>query len=534
MIRINQLKLNIQNNNIQDAIIKLIGINRIKEFKNIKLQDYKILKKSIDARDKNDIKYIYCIDVELNCNKKTEEKLINILKNKNITISRDSNYNFKLLNTKNKVRPIIIGSGPAGLFCAYMFAKNGVSPLVIERGEQVEKRIEKVNNFWKNGTLDIETNVQFGEGGAGTFSDGKLNTLVKDKFGRNKLVLDTFVKYGASDDILYLNKPHIGTDKLVDVVKNMRNDIINMGGEFRFNTKLTNFNCENGKLSSIVVNDSEILNCNLLVLAIGHSSRDTFELLNKKGVYMEKKAFAIGVRIEHSQQFINNVMYGKFSDILPAADYKLTHTTKSGRGVYSFCMCPGGFVVNASSENKRLAINGMSNYRRNEENANSALIVTIKPEDFENNDVLAGVSFQRKWEEKAFLCGNGKIPIQLLGDLKNNQISKGFGYITPNIKGKYTFGDLRKCLPKYVVESILEGIEEFDKKIHGYANEEAILSGVETRTSSPVKILRNEFGECNIKGIYPCGEGAGYAGGIMSAAMDGIKIFEMIASQKFN
>lgn len=426
---------------------------------------------------------------------------------------------------------MVVGTGPAGLFAAWLLAKHGYQPLVIERGYEVNKRIQAVEHFWKTNELDPVSNVQFGEGGAGTFSDGKLNTMVKDMANRYRLVMETFVHHGAPSEILYLNKPHIGTDKLRTVVGSMRKEIIRLGGEVRFGTQLTDLQIEEGQLRAIELNHRELMPCKLLIPAIGHSARDTFEMFLKRGLELSPKPFAIGVRIEHKQSMISKAQYGKDYIHLPAADYKLTHQTTKGRGVYSFCMCPGGFVVNASSEKGYLAVNGMSNYGRDEENANSAIVVTVQPEDFGANHPLSGMEFQRKWEKAAYEAGKGLIPVQLFGDLLSGRDSVTIGGIRPNLKGDYRLSNLTGCLPEEVLEALKEGILAFDRKIKGFADEEAVLSGVESRTSSPVRIHRNEAFESNIKGIYPCGEGAGYAGGITSAAIDGIKVFEAIASK---
>ena len=426
-------------------------------------------------------------------------------------------------------RPIVVGSGPAGLFCAYMLALHNYKPIVIERGQDVDKRIIDVETFWQTGILNPSSNVQFGEGGAGTFSDGKLNTLVKDPLNRHRKVFEIFVEAGAKEEILYENKPHIGTDLLIDIVKNIRYKIIAMGGEFRFDTCLTNIICDKQNLVGIQVNNNRIINTEVLVLAIGHSARDTFKMLSESSLTMQSKPFAVGVRIQHPQSLINKSQYGVVNhSILPNASYKLTHKASNGRGVYTFCMCPGGYVVNASSETNMLAINGMSNYKRDSENANSAVIVTVNPKDF-GNDIMSGVEFQRELERKAFIEGKGNIPIQLYGDFKHNKISECFGNIKPIFKGQYTFGNIRNIFPNYINETLIEGIENFSKRINGYASDDAIIAGVESRTSSPIKIIRNDFCESNIKGIYPAGEGAGYAGGITSAAIDGIIVAENIA-----
>ncbi|MDF2908325.1 MAG: dependent oxidoreductase [Herbinix sp.] len=497
-----------------------------------KIVDYRIIKKSIDAR-KNEIKYIYTIDATLSLDPKEKESvIISRSHNENVTLAKVEQYHF-VPSGEEKLshRPIVVGTGPAGLFTAYLLAKNGYQPLVLERGYEVRKRVEAVEHFWRTNELNPDCNVQFGEGGAGTFSDGKLNTLVKDANNRYRLVMETLVSFGAPSDILYLNKPHIGTDQLRYVVENMRKEIIRHGGEVRFGSTLTDLIIEQGSLRAIEVNQKEIIPCELLVTAIGHSARDTFTMFNNRGLELTAKAFAVGLRIEHKQEMISRSQYGSEFIHLPAADYKLTHQTSKGRGVYSFCMCPGGFVVNASSEPGCVAVNGMSNYNRDEVNANSAIVVTIQPEDFGSGDPLSGIEFQRKLEKAAYQAGKGQVPVQLFGDLLRDRDSVTIGNVTPNIKGEYHLTNLNHCLPIDIMDSVKEGILAFDHKIKGFANEEAVLSGVESRTSSPVRIQRDDRFEANIKGIYPCGEGAGYAGGITSAAIDGIKVFEAIAGR---
>ena len=407
-----------------------------------------------------------------------------------------------------------------------MLAKKGYRPLIIERGEDIKNRVKTVEKFWKEGILNPNSNVQFGAGGAGTFSDGKLNTTSKDKHFRNKEILKTFVKHGAPKEILYINKPHIGTDILRNVIQNMIDEIIKMKGEIRYNTCLTDINIKNNKLTSIKIND-ETIPCENLILALGHSSRDTFEMLLKKGLNITSKPFAIGIRLQHTQKLINKSQYKKENPLLPPASYKLTYQTSKKRGVYSFCMCPGGYVVNASSEKNMLAINGMSNYKRDTENANSAIIVTISKEDF-GNEPLDGIKFQRKLEKKAYEIGKGKIPTQLFKDFINNKSSTNLGNIKPIFKGKYELTNIRDILPEYITESLIEAIKYFDTKIKGFAQDDTLLSAIESRTSSPIKIIRDENYTSNIKGIYPCGEGAGYAGGIMTSANDGIKVAEQI------
>ena len=495
-----------------------------------------IWKRSIDARKKPEIYYIYTVLVETGMSEKKEEQLVKKLKNRNITIAHPVQYHFpKPGNRPLKHRPVIIGMGPAGMFCALMLAEAGYQPLVLERGKAVEDRIRCVEHFWKTGELDTDCNVQFGEGGAGTFSDGKLNTLVKDSAGRGRRILELFVEAGAPEDILYVNKPHIGTDVLQHVVAEIRHRILKAGGEIRFETKVTKILHENGHVTGVETDGKDgrtVIPAEQVVLAVGHSARDTFTMLKAQGVVMEPKSFAVGMRIEHPQSMINKSQYGMENPgHLPAADYKLTYRARGGRGVYSFCMCPGGQVVNSSSEEGRLVVNGMSYRARDGRNANSALIVTVTPDDYPGDDVLSGVEFQRRIEEAAWKAGNGKIPSQLFGDFRANRPSDRAGGVTPDHKGETTFTNLRGILPEELNEALIEGIEAFDRKIDGYAREDAILSAVEARTSSPVKIIRDENMMSSIKGLYPCGEGPGYAGGIMSAAMDGCKAAESIAEK---
>lgn len=492
-------------------------------------------KKSLDARKKDQINFVYRIYMVTDGinEKKTLSRYgkndVKYIEGNNIDIIENNEILYETPKANNE-KIIVVGMGPAGMFAALELAEAGMKPVVIERGSDVDTRQNKVESFWNGGKLDTECNVQFGEGGAGTFSDGKLNTMVKDKSGYNKKVLKTFVRYGAPEEILYLQKPHIGTDKLRGVVKAIRNRITELGGKVLFDTKLENVIYDENGLTEIEITDGRKIKCDKLILATGHSARDTFYMLNDRGVDMEAKPFAVGVRVEHPQEIIGMNQYGELYKSLPVADYKLTYTTKSGRGVYSFCMCPGGYVVNASSENGRLAVNGMSNYLRDSANANSAIVVTISPSDFGGDSPLSGIEFQRKWEEAAYNAAGGMIPVQLLSDFNEGKISTSFGDVKPQTKGGYKFGNVRKSLPDFIGDAISEGMNAFDKRIKGFGRDDALILGIESRTSSPVKILRDESLQSNIKGIYPCGEGAGYAGGITSAAMDGIRVAKEILS----
>lgn len=530
MIRIGQLKLQ-PNHSEKELLQKITKTLRISEKE---VLAYQIKKQSVDARKKPDLKYVYTVDVSVI----NEQQVLKRQKGNGVSLVSDVPYQFRTTGNENmKYRPVIIGTGPAGLFCAYLLAQHGYRPIVYERGSAVDERLRDIETFWETGILNPESNVQFGEGGAGTFSDGKLNTLVKDASGRNKKVLEIFVENGAPKEILYLNKPHIGTDILIHVVRSMRERILNWGGEIHFHSKFTDFKLEDGKLVSITVvsgGKETVIPAQTLVLAIGHSARDTFAMLYKKKLPMEAKSFAVGVRVEHAQSMIEKSQYGENVPYkLPVASYKVTANLENGRGVYSFCMCPGGYVVNASSEDGYLAVNGMSYHARDGKNANSAIIVTVTPEDYGMEHPLAGMYFQRMLEKKAYELGDGKVPVQRFVDFCNNQKTEELGTLTPQIKGDYILTNVREIFPDVVSESIELGIKSFDKQIHGFASDDTILSGVESRTSSPIRIGRNERLQVEDTGIYPCGEGAGYAGGITSAAMDGIKIAEKIA-EKFS
>ena len=549
MIRINQIKLpiNYTEGMLEKKVCKILKAERSD------ILSIKIVKRSIDARKKPEIFYSITAEVEA----KKEGMLVKRAKNNQITLTERVEYCFPESGEKPlEKRPVIIGSGPAGLFCAYMLAEHGYRPIVLERGENVETRKKDVEEFWKSGALKSNSNVQFGEGGAGTFSDGKLNTLIKDKDGKNQKVLSIFVENGAPEKILYDGKPHIGTDILITVVRNMRERIEKWGGEFRFGNQVVDFEIKDEKLSALVVKNKEAecytLETDHAVLAIGHSARDTFETLLKREVPMEAKCFAVGLRVEHPQELIQNALYGETTVELPAAAYKLTAKTSFGRGVYSFCMCPGGYVVNASSEEGRTAVNGMSYSGRDGKNANSAIIVSVTPEDFGAEGPLAGIAFQRKLEEKAFQVGQGKVPVERYGDFKKEVLEKQkknemqnpsrvekvqageetvWENFSPQIKGQYQFSKVSEIMPKELNEAFVEGMEHFEKIIPGFADHRVFLDGIESRTSSPVRIHRDETNQSKVRGIYPCGEGAGYAGGITSAAMDGMKIAEGIARE---
>ena len=518
MLRIRQVEVDINKNNIEE-LKKQTSIKL--KIKKEDIKYIKINKKSLDARKK--LKFIYEVDIKI----QNEIDVLN-KNNKDVLITPDEKYEINITG-KNKIKnnPVIVGAGPAGLFSAYFLAKLGYKPLIIERGQRVEDRIKSVEEFWKSGILNTNSNVQFGEGGAGTFSDGKLNTLSKDKEHRMKEIFKIFVENGANPDILYENKPHIGTDILRKVIVNIRNKIIDMGGTFRFNTCLTDLKIENNKIVAIEVNNKEIIKTDVAIIAIGHSARDTFYMLNNY-LEMTSKPFAMGIRIMHNQELINTSQYGiKNHPELKEASYKLTYNTKDKRGVYSFCMCPGGYVVNASSEENLLAINGMSNYSRDSGFANSAIVVTVGPNDFGTN-LFDGLEFQRKLEEKAYKLGNGNIPIQLLKDYKDDKKSYKFKSIKPIFKGNYIFTNLNELYPSYINDALKEAIPYFGKKIKGFDHDDAVIAGIESRTSSPIRIIRGENLISNIDGIYPCGEGSGYAGGITTACMDGLKVVEEI------
>ena len=474
---------------------------------------WRIVKKSIDARDKADVFYNYTIDIKSNCK----------IKNAKVVDEEESKLIMEC-KRKSELRPVIVGAGPAGIFCALTLAQNGIKPIIIEQGKKVEDRQEDVEKFRKTGKLDTRSNVQFGEGGAGTFSDGKLTSGVNNIYA--KRVIKEFYNFGAPEQILYTSKPHIGTDNLIKIIKNMREEIISLGGEFLFNEKVIDFDIVDDKIIGIVT-DKQKIETDTVVLAIGHSARDTFYKLYERNVEMKRKNFSVGVRIEHLQSMINESQYGTITKLkLPPAEYKLAYHAEDGRSCYTFCMCPGGEVIASSSEENTIVTNGMSTFARDGANANSAVLVNITPEDVgEGNNPLKGIEFQRKLEEAAFELGgsNYYAPIQRVEDFINGKTSTHIGEVKPTYLPGVTLTNLNKILPNFVSKTLKEGITYFDRKIKGFANPDAILTGLETRSSSPVTIVRNEKLQSNIKGIYPCGEGAGYAGGITSAAADGIR-----------
>ncbi len=478
-----------------------------------------LYRKSVDARDKRDVHFVVSIIASV----KNEARVLK--NNKNAAIYNKKEYVWQ--KVESDIRPVVIGFGPAGMFAALTLARAGLKPIVYERGADVDTRTADIEKFFSGGELNPESNVQFGEGGAGTFSDGKLNSGIKDI--RCRTVLETFYEFGAQKDILIDAKPHIGTDVLKTVVKNLRQEIISLGGEVNFNSRLDGVFFENNRLAAISVNGKK-MPCKYLCLCIGHSARDTFKMLYDNGLEMTRKPFAMGVRIEHLQSEINKALYGEFAThpALKAADYKLAVHLPSGRGVYTFCMCPGGEVVNASSEPHGIAVNGMSESRRDGVNANSALLVGINPDDLQGDNIFAGCELQKQIEQKAYSIANGAVPITTVGNFVFEKKAE-IGSVKPTIKPNYVFADLSDIYPDFITQSLKDGIKQMDKKIGGFANPDAILTAPETRSSSPVRIVRNETGEStNFSGIYPCGEGAGYAGGIMSAAVDGIKSAEKI------
>lgn len=547
MLRLNELKLPLRHSDadLTLAITKRLEIN-VHDLLNVS-----IFKRSYDARKKTSIFLIYQIDVELTKTLEADVLQKNIGNENNVRQSPNTDYKFVTATNnnfpqKNQHRPIIIGFGPCGILAALILAQMGLKPIVLERGQDVRTRTKDTWDLWRKRNLHAESNVQFGEGGAGTFSDGKLWSQVKDKNHLGRKVLTEFVKAGAPSEILYVSKPHVGTFKLVKMVENIRAEIISLGGEIRFGQKVAKIHRKvtqnsdyTGQITGVTLHNGETLSSHHIVLAIGHSARDTFQMLMDEGIYLEAKPFSIGFRIEHPQSSIDKARFGEEAGhpILGSADYKLVHHCANGRSVYSFCMCPGGTVVAATSEVGHVVTNGMSQYSRNERNANSAIVVGISPAEDYPEHVLAGVDLQRQLESLAYTLGgeNYNAPAQLVGDFLKNKPSQTLGSVIPSYKPGISLGDLSKALPAFAIEAIREAIPAFDKKIKGFAFNDAILTGIETRTSSPVSIKRDKsFQNINTKGLYPAGEGAGYAGGILSAGIDGIKVAEAIALDIFN
>jgi hypothetical protein len=528
MLRITELKLPLDHPEtaIKTAVLNRLGISAEE------LIAFFIFRQGHDARKRAAISLVYTLDVET----KNEQAILSRLQDDpHISVTPDTTYQFVTQAPKNLTeRPIVIGTGPCGLFAGLILAQMGFRPIILERGKEVRERTKDTFGLWRKGVFNPESNVQFGEGGAGTFSDGKLYTQIKDPHHYGRKVLTEFVKAGAPAEILRVSKPHIGTFKLVTMVEQMRATIEALGGEIRFQSRVDGIDIVDGQVRGVVLADGEIIPSRHVVLAVGHSARDTFKMLYDRGVYIEAKAFSIGFRIEHPQSLIDAIRFGEEAGhpLLGAADYKVVHHCRNGRSVYSFCMCPGGTVVAATSEAGHVVTNGMSQYSRNERNANSAIVVGVTPDDYPGNHPLAGIDFQRQLEALAFKLGGSsyQAPGQLVGDFLANRPSSAFGSVSPSYTPGVHLGDLRTALPTYAIDAIREALPAFDKRIKGFAMADAVLTGVETRTSSPIRINRNaEYQSVNTRGLYPAGEGAGYAGGILSAAVDGIKVAEALA-----
>lgn len=527
MIRLSNIKLPLQHDEsaLVNAILTTLSITKKQ------LVSYNLFRRGYDARKKNSIFLIYTLDVETT---NESELLEQFSDNQLIKKTPDLDYHFVAKAPAELIeRPVVIGFGPCGLLTGLVLAQMGYKPIILERGKEVRERTKDTFGFWRKKELNTESNVQFGEGGAGTFSDGKLYSQVKDPKQYGRKVLTEFVDAGAPEEIMYVSKPHIGTFKLVAMVERMRAEIIELGGEIRFNSRVDDIDIEQGQVTGLTLSSGEKIKTRHLALAIGHSARDTFQMLLDKNVYIEAKPFSVGFRIEHEQSMIDKARFGKNAgnEILGAADYKLVHHCKNGRSVYSFCMCPGGTVVAATSEENQVVTNGMSQYSRNERNANSAVVVGIDPTDYPGGP-LAGIELQRQLEKKAYLMGgeNYDAPAQKVGDFLKGMPSGELGSVSPSFKPGIKLTDLSEALPDFCIDALREAIPAFNRKIKGFALDDALLTGVETRTSSPISIKRNEsFQSINTKGLFPAGEGAGYAGGIMSAAIDGIKIAEAMA-----
>lgn len=529
MLRITELKLPLDHPDeaLREAIVQRLGI------RDEQLLSFNLFKRSYDARKKNsELLFIYTIDLEAS---NEAELLSKFADDRNIGPAPDVTYKFVGQAPAGlQERPIVVGFGPCGIFAGLLLAQMGFKPIILERGKEVRQRTKDTWGLWRKSVLNPESNVQFGEGGAGTFSDGKLYSQIKDPQHHGRKVLEEFVKAGAPDEILYINKPHIGTFRLTGMVEQMRQDMIALGAEVRFQQKVTDLLIEDGQLTGVVLESGEQLHSRHVVLALGHSARDTFRMLHAKGVYMEAKPFSVGFRIEHPQTLIDKARLGKYAGHpkLGAADYKLVYHAKNGRSVYSFCMCPGGTVVAATSEPGRVVTNGMSQYSRNERNANSGIVVGIDPERDYPGGPLAGIELQERLEAHAYVMGgsNYQAPAQLVGDFVAGRPSTALGSVEPSYKPGVTLGDLAPSLPDFAIEAIREALPAFDRQIKGYNLHDAVLTGIETRTSSPLRITRGEdFQSLNLKGLFPAGEGAGYAGGILSAGVDGIRIAEAVA-----
>ena len=528
MLRLTELKLPLDHPEtaLKDEILRRLGIA------DDELIGYTIFRQSHDVRKRNAIVFIYSVDVEV----KNEAALLKRLQDdRHVSVTPDMSYRFvaqapAILHE----RPVVIGTGPCGMFAGLVLAQMGFRPLILERGKSVRERAKDTFGLWRDGELNPESNVQFGEGGAGTFSDGKLHTRIKDPMHYGRKVLEEFVKAGATPEILYVNKPHIGTFKLVTIVEQIRATIESLGGEIRFESKVQDINIDQGKIRGVTLANGDYIASSHVVLAVGHSARDTFEMLHQRGVHIEAKPFSIGLRIEHPQSLIDHARFGDSAgnSLLGAADYNLVHHCKNGRSVYSFCMCPGGTVVAATSESGCVVTNGMSQYSRNERNANSAIVVGITPAADYPGHPLAGIEFQRHWESRAFELGGGTYaaPGQMVGDFLAGRPSKELGKVIPSYTPGVHPTDLSGCLPDYAIVAIREALPAFDRKVKGFSKYDAVLTGVETRTSSPVRITRKEenLQSLNVEGFYPAGEGAGYAGGILSAAVDGIMVAEAV------
>ena len=528
MLRLTEIRLPLDHTDQDLTKVILLRLNIPAD----KLIGFAIARKSIDARKKRGVSFIYSVDVEV---ADEDDVYADLSDTTHVGASPDQTYQMPSVSRMPDDRPIVIGAGPAGLFASLLLAQLGLRPILLERGKTAVERAKDVAAFWNSGRLDPESNVQFGQGGAGTFSDGKLTTGIKDRHNRLRKVLTELVHAGAPDEILFVNKPHIGTDILIKVVTNLTDKIVELGGTVRFNCRVDDITAVDGAVKSVRLATGETMATSHVVLAIGHSARDTFEMLCGRGVHLQQKAFAMGVRIEHPQSIIDAAQYGKYAShpALGAADYKLAHHSEGVRSVYTFCMCPGGRVIASSSEPGSVVTNGMSSNARNLPNANAALLVGIKPEDFPTDHPLAGIELQRKWERRAFeLAGaDYKAPAQLVEDFLQGRPSKQIGSVKPTYTPGVELTDLKRCLPDYVTQALRNAIPAMDKKLKGFALPDAVLTGIESRSSSPVRITRDDsYQSTNTRGLYPAGEGAGYAGGIISAAIDGLKSAEAVAS----